>query len=54
MMEMATAYSALDNNGVKVKPFAIRYITNNEGDVLWEDPGVKSRSEEVMRIKRPT
>ena len=51
MMEMATAYSALDNNGVKVKPFAIRYITNNEGDVLWEDPGVKSRSEEVMSDK---
>ena len=44
MLEMATAYSALDNGGVKVEPFAIRYITNNEGDILWEDPGLESRS----------
>ena len=51
MLEMATAYSAVDNGGVRVEPFAIRYITNNEGDVLWEDPGLKSRSKRVMTEK---
>ena len=47
MLEMATAYSALDNKSVKVEPFAIGYITNNEGDVLWEDPGLESEVKEL-------
>ena len=42
---MVEAYSALDNSGVKVVPYSIRYISDNEGNVLWE-------AEDLGRSKR--
>ena len=51
MLEMVEAYSALDNSGVKVVPYSIRYISDNEGNVLWEAEDLEARSKRVLSEK---
>lgn len=36
-LELTTAYSVFANNGIKIKPIAIRYITDSKGSLLEEN-----------------
>lgn len=41
--EMASAYSAIPNGGVRMEPYFIQRVEDRDGNVIWEHPAVSFR-----------
>ena len=55
MMDMATAYGTLANQGVKVPPIAVLKIEDYQGNVIWEaDPQKRQEEMEKQLFLAPT